>query len=328
MKGAPAFLLPLRYLLQALETLQILRRERPKLIIATNPPIVLPLFIYLAARFLRAAFVIDSHTGAFDGKWERYLFLHRFLSRRALATIVTNEALRARVEPWGAKVLILEDRIPDVSPTEASAANPNFTVGVISSFAPDEPIDEVIAAARLLPEFSFFITGRVPPRLARRLGRPPQNVILTGYLPRSEYVALLHRADALMALVNRDLTLLCGAYEAVAVGKPLITSNWPVLRNYFSSGTLYVDNTPESIRDGVQRAAQCNDQLSREMQQLKHSLDRNWTERFEVLHSRVECALQVTDGRRAETGAQTRPGGATRPDGANAEAGGTPARNL
>src|SRR5215831_7047932 len=77
MKGAPVFLLPLRYLLQALETLRILRRERPKFIIATNPPIVLPLFIYLAARFLRAAFVIDSHTGAFDGKWERYLFLHR-----------------------------------------------------------------------------------------------------------------------------------------------------------------------------------------------------------------------------------------------------------
>jgi len=123
-------------------------------------------------------------------------------------------------------------------------------------------------------------------------------------------------------LVNRDLTLLCGAYEAVAVGKPLITSDWPVLRNYFSSGTLYVDNTPESIRDGVQRVAQGREQLSREMQQLKHSLDRNWTERFDVLRTRVERALEVADGQGVEARVDINP------DGANAPANRTPARNL
>jgi glycosyltransferase involved in cell wall biosynthesis len=292
LKGAGVLLLPLRYLLQALETTAILWREKPKLIIATNPPIVLPVLAYVAAKFLRAAFVIDSHTGAFYGKWERYLFVHRFLSRRALATIVTNESLRARVEPWGANVLILEDRVPDLEPGKANAGNKSFTVGVICSFADDEPIDEIIAAARLLPDFSFNLTGRVPPTLKRRLDSLPPNVVLTGYLPRSDYIALLHRADALMVLVKQDFTLLCGAYEAVAVGKPLITSDWPVLRNYFSSGTVYVDNSPEGIRDGVQRVAQCKEQLSGEMQQLRHSLELNWSKRFEMLCSHMTVLLE------------------------------------
>jgi glycosyltransferase involved in cell wall biosynthesis len=309
MKGTTVFLLPLRYLFQALETAAILWHERPKLIIAMNPPIVLPLLTYLAAKFLGAELVIDSHTGAFNGKWERLLFVHRFLSRRALATIVTNEPLRERVERWGAQGLILEDRIPDLEPSKASTTNKNFTVVAICSIADDEPIDEIIAAARLLPDFSFFVTGRVSPTLSRRLANLPTNLVLTGYLPRSDYDALLHRADALMVLVKQDFTLLCGAYEAVAVGKPLITSDWPVLRNYFSLGAVYVDNSPEGIRDGVRRVAQSRERLISEMQQLKPSLELNWSTRFQVLCSYIDRALGVTGRDGANGGTQTNPGG-------------------
>jgi glycosyltransferase involved in cell wall biosynthesis len=290
LKGAPMFLLPLRYLLQALETRRIIWRERPQLIIAMNPPIVLPLLVYLAARLLKAKFVIDSHTGAFDGRWRRYLLLHKFLSRRALATIVTNAPLRALVERWGATALILEDRVPDLPLTETIGTNNTFTVGVISSFAPDEPVDAVIAAARNVSDVRFLITGRVPRRLARNVGSPG-NVSFTGYLPRTEYVALLHRVDVLMVLVKRDLTLLCGAYEAVAVGKPLITSDWPVLRKYFRLGTLYVDNTPEGIQEAVKKAAQCQAQLRAEMRQLKNSLDRHWNRRFQAFCSHIRSVL-------------------------------------
>src|SRR5438128_8170971 len=84
MKGAPRWLVPLRYLLQMLETLGVLWRERPKLIIVMNPPIVLPLIVFAACRLLNAEYIIDSHTTAITGKWRRVLFIHRFLSRRAL----------------------------------------------------------------------------------------------------------------------------------------------------------------------------------------------------------------------------------------------------
>jgi hypothetical protein len=49
-KGRTRWLLPLRYLRQSLTTLAIIRRERPRLIIVTNPPILLPLIAWLVAR--------------------------------------------------------------------------------------------------------------------------------------------------------------------------------------------------------------------------------------------------------------------------------------
>ncbi len=295
LKGAPQFLLFVRYLLQTLETIVVLVRIRPRLIIAMNPPILLPLIVYAVARCTRARFIIDSHTGAFGGKWKRFIFLHRFLSRRALATLVTNEALRAQVASWGALALVLEDRVPDIPMDRPTSSNEHFTVGVINSFSGDEPMDAILTAARGLPECRLLITGRMPRGLAEQLGQVPPNVTFTGFLPDDEYVALLNRADALMVLVNRDLTLLCGAYEAVAVEKPLITSNWPVLKSYFSRGALYVDNTAESIQDAVKKAATCGEELSREMRELKRALNHHWNQRFETLCARIQDAAAETE---------------------------------
>lgn len=286
LKGSSSFLLPLRYALQARETLSVLRRERPRVILASNPPIFLPLLAYLAARKLKAAFVIDSHTAAFDGKWAPFLPLHRFLSRRAAATIVTNEPLRARVASWGAPALILEDRVPDL-PVKAAPKNKHFSVVMVSSFATNEPLDAVLAAAANLPEYRIFVTGRAPAHMANLVATAPGNVTFTGFVPWSDYVALLNRADAVMVLVKRDLTLLCGAYEAVAIEKPLITSDWPVLRNYFNQGALYVDNSPQAIHEAVIEAARSGDKLRDEIRLLKRTLRQSWSERFVALCARI-----------------------------------------
>ena len=287
MKGAPRIFVPLRYLLQSLDTLAVLWRERPELIVVSNPPIVLPLIAYAAARMLNAQLVIDSHTGAFDGKWKYFLSAHRFLSRRAAGTIVTNEPLRQMVQSWGAPAMVLEDRVPDLP----VPSDDRFKVVVVSSFAQDEPLEAVLAAAKTLPEYRFFVTGRAPKQMAPILAAAPRNVTFTGFVPRSDYVSLLHRADAVMVLVKRDLTLLCGAYEAVAVEKPLITSDWPVLKNYFSAGALYVDNSPESIRNAVLEADKSADRLRSEMRGLKRSLGRKWDDHFATVCAHIEEAL-------------------------------------
>ncbi len=294
LKGSMSPLLPLRYALQARETISILRHERPQVILASNPPIFLPLIACLVARKLNAAFVMDSHTGAFDGRWAYFLPVHRFLSRCAAATIVTNEPLRAQVASWGAPAFILEDRVPDLL-IKPVPQNQHFSVAMVSSFAKDEPLDAVLAAAAGLPDYRFFVTGRATAHMAGMVASAPDNVTFTGFLPRSEYVDLLNRADAVMVLVKRDLTLLCGAYEAVAVEKPLITSDWPVLRNYFSHGALYVDNSPRSIREAVVEAAGKARQLTQEIRSLKHTLRRNWSEHFALLSARIAAASGAED---------------------------------
>jgi len=289
MKGASPVMLPVRYARQARETVAVLRRERPRVIFVSNPPILLPLVAYLTARRLGAALVIDSHTGAFDGRWAYFLPLHRFLSRRAAATIVTNEPLRELVASWGAPALVMEDRVPDL-PVAHMLGNQHFSVVMVSSFADDEPLDAVLEAAAMLPDFRFFVTGRAPAHMADVVAKAPRNVTFTGFVPRAEYVALLNRADAVMVLVKRDLTLLCGAYEAVAVEKPLITSDWPVLRNYFHRGALYVDNSALSIRDAVVEAQRRNSQLRSEIKDLKAMLKAHWEGRFAQLRQTIELS--------------------------------------
>ena len=293
-KGRSPWLLPVRYVRQSLETLAVLRRERPRLIIVTNPPILLPLLAWFAARWLKAELIIDSHTTAITGKWRRVLFLHRFVSRRALATLVTNEPLREMVAAWGAPALVLEDRVPNL-PIVPTPPNDHFTVGVVSLVADDEPLSAILAAAASLPEYRFFITGRIRPQLDPYLARTPPNVSYTGFLTGADYVGLLNRVDAVMVLDTENYTVLCGAYEAVAVEKPLITSDWPVLKNYFSAGALYVDNTPESIRSAVVEADRCAERLRSEMRGLKRLLKRNWDDRFAAIRTRIQGALAGED---------------------------------
>jgi glycosyltransferase involved in cell wall biosynthesis len=56
-----------------------------------------------------------------------------------------------------------------------------------------------------------------------------------------------------MVLTTRDHTMQRGAYEAMALGTPVITSDWPILRKTFAKGSLFVDNSPQSIVSAVQQ---------------------------------------------------------------------------
>ena len=282
-KRAPVWLAPLRYAVQSWRTWITLRREQPDAVIAMNPPIALPLVVWCYSLFHNAVFLIDSHTGAFLSGWRHTLFLHRFLSRRALTTLVTNDPLANWVRRWGARAMVLEDRLPDLPVAPPSKPNARFTITVINSYAWDEPLNELIAAAQSLNQCNFHITGRVPVPPPPVLSDLPGHIRLTGFLATEDYISLLNRSDALMALVTQDHTLLCGAYEAVAVEKPLIISDWPALRGYFNKGAVYVDNSVESIRQAVEKVIQSSQTYKAEMRMLKGELERDWELKREEL---------------------------------------------
>lgn len=60
-----------------------------------------------------------------------------------------------------------------------------------------------------------------------------------------------------------------GGYEAMALEKPLITSNWGVLRETFYLGTVYIANTSEAIAKAVTQALSERPRLVAEMRQLR-----------------------------------------------------------
>ena len=115
----------------------------------------------------------------------------------------------------------------------------------------------------------FSFTG--DPSYARRGFRNsvPPNVYLTGFMPDDRYLALLRGADALLVLTREDHTMQRGGYEAVALEKPLITSDWPLLREVFSRGTVHVDNSAASIVAALRKVQESPGAFREDMLALK-----------------------------------------------------------
>ncbi|MCK4828066.1 glycosyltransferase, partial [bacterium] len=168
-------------------------------------------------------------------------------------------------------------------PREDFSLDRQFKVAVVSSFAEDEPLDVVFKAACRLPDVRFYVTGDHN-RIASRLqDKKPDNCCLTGYMPYERYMDLLGGVDVIIVLTTRDHTLLSGAFEAVSLGKPLIVSDWPVLRDYFSLGTVHVPNTVKGICEGLVRAKHETATLQRDILRLRQQLLAEWEQEFSVL---------------------------------------------
>ena len=61
-------------------------------------------------------------------------------------------------------------------------------------------------------------------------------------------------AAAVVVLTTRDDTLLSGAWEAIALGRPLVLSDTVALRSTFGEGPSWVRPEPEAIAAGIDAA--------------------------------------------------------------------------
>lgn len=272
------YLAPIRYILQAIRTIQILIKERPNLVFIQNPPVFAVGIIYLYSILSRTNYIIDAHSAAFIGKrWEWSAGLNKYLTRRALVTLVTNSHLENIIRSWGAKAFILKD-VPAEYPSGSSypVDKSRFAVAVVNSFSPDEPLEEIIEAAGVLTDIQFYVTGD-PVRASKDFSsNSPDNLTFTGFLSDIDYYSLLRSADVIMVLTKHDHTQQRGACEALWLGKPIITSNWQLLRDYFSNGAIFVDNSSENIVLGVRQAQESLREYESGIQSLQKERLRDW----------------------------------------------------
>lgn len=272
------------YVRQAYETWHILHKKRPDVILIQNPPIFAVLVAYCFTKSHGGRFVIDSHTGAFlSSPWSSFVWLHQILSRRALTTIVHNKSQEEILKRWECRHIVVAFTPGDYSKMEDYPLSGKFSVAVVSTYQLDEPLDVVFEVASQLPAIDFYVTGNHGDVKDQMLQKKPTNCFLTGYLSYPQYVGLLSKADVVLDLTTRNHTLLMGGFEAVSVGTPLITSDWPVLKDYFSLGTVHVPNTVEGIRLGILRAQSENSVLRGKMKQLQLQLQAEWEEKLEEL---------------------------------------------
>lgn len=249
---------PIRYARQALQTASLLRARRPRVVVAMGPPLT---FVALARALHRGVFVLDAHTGAVLRNGEvRREFLA--LARRSDVVVVASEGLAARLATdHGVHALTVHD--PVLEPQQAPASISPRTVVFPASWRADEPMDALLAAARLLPDVEIVITGRPTATDV------PSNVRLSGFVDDHEYEALVSGAGAVLALTTRAQTMQRAGYEAMAYGRPLVASDTDVLREFFTAGTVFAQPTADSLAAAITDALARGADLAREMAVLR-----------------------------------------------------------
>lgn len=270
-------------------------RQRPTHVFIQCPSLVLAFWMSLLKLPLGFMLVADLHNEAVvpficQARW--YAWLVRRIHRSADLSIVTNEALRSVVQSNGGRAVVLPDRVPRMEKASGesnrSASEPANVV-FVCTFAPDEPFVEVFRAAeRLKGRATIHVTGD-----CTRLPQPvdvPDNVRFTGFLPDAAYEAVLRSADAMVDLTTMEDCLVCGGYEAVALAKPLVTSDTKALRTFFHLGAVYTRHDAESIASSIEAALARRAELALQMDDLRNRLDCAWELQRRSLVERLASA--------------------------------------
>jgi glycosyltransferase involved in cell wall biosynthesis len=275
----------------AVRTVMRVVRARPRVLIVQNPSMILATVACLFRPLLGYRLVVDRHSSfrqeTFTSPSLKYRVFHalsRFTVRHADLTIVTNDVLKELIDEWGGRGFVLPDKPPALLLARQRTLDGEFAVVFVCSHASDEPIAEVLEAARLLgPHYRIYVTGDSRRSDARLIRGAPANVIFTGFLDEREYQSLLASSRAVLALTSQPNTLLCCAYEAVALGRPLVLSDQVVLTRYFCKGAVSTDHAPDALAAAVRRAETEEARLLEEVVELGRELAADWETRFAAL---------------------------------------------
>lgn len=272
-------------------TIKALLRHKPELVFVQNPSLVLALLGVWYGRISSTPVVVDAHNAGvrpFGGQRPWANWLARHVMRQAHMTLVTNRALASYVDGLGGRSFVLPDPLPPLDKAAGERLHTDPSVLFICTWAADEPYLEVLEASRrIAPSIRVYITGNSKGR-EQALGQSlPPNVVLTGFVPEQEFLDLLAGADVIMDLTTREDCLVCGAYESVAAGKPMVLSDTRALRQYFSKGAVYTENHAEAIASAIDRAVEDRARLRAEVAELECELLESWARQRDELEAEL-----------------------------------------
>ncbi len=287
----------LRFPLSILKTLPILMRNRDRVVFVQNPSMLLAFLGCLLQKPLGYSLAVDRHSNFnFDGQyrgWEARLreWVSDFTLRHARLTVVTNPQLKERIEAKGARGFVLPDPFPDLPEAGRNLPGTPLEIFFVASWAPDEPIAEVMELCRGLKNaVRVRITGKVKPKFARLLRDRPANFIPTGFVSDEEYFRLMGKSDCVLAVTKRPETLVCGAYEAIAMGKPLVLGDSPALRAYFSRGAVYTDCRIDDLAAKISHLREHYGEFAAQIKELRALRAREWENSLRGLQTRLGLA--------------------------------------
>ncbi len=279
-----------RYARSLFQTLKIIANKRPQTVIATVPSIVLGYSLLFFRRWFKFKLVLDAHYFGVVAPGENHLHqnLLNFLNVRADLVIVTNESQAESLSGMGVKTFVCQDPLP-VLPESGFAGLPQSdrTALLICSFDEDEPYEAVFEAFKDLGEqgLTLFVSGN-PKKVQIETSRFPW-VRFLGFLSDADYYGYLRACAVIIDLTTFENCLVCGAYEALAAGKPLVVSNSAALSAYFGNAVILTDNKSDSIRKAVLTAFAQRDELGDRIQKWVSHNGPYMDERIGSLSSRL-----------------------------------------
>jgi glycosyltransferase involved in cell wall biosynthesis len=248
--------------------------KNPHVIFIQNPPVHALASVYLFSLISGKKYVIDSHiipgTTLIEKPYHRfYLFLHKFYSYSAALTFFHSKAIKERLKKWRCNSIVLENPVRSLEDKTSFTVKKRPAVGVVSSFQPDEKLDVLLEAEKELPDISFYIAGDKSKLDKDVLKGVTPNIMFTDYLKGEYYYEFLKAMDVVVVLTDRQESALLGAYEAVAAETPLVLSDTVTMRYYFPYGAVFVENSKNEMKKGIEKALKKKKILEKEIKELK-----------------------------------------------------------
>ena len=263
---------PLKYPWQAAVTVGMLLAHAQDELWVMDPPTPAVLLVGLAARLRRRPLVVDMHTVAFTAlAWRLLRALERPVLRQAKAVVVTNQELAALVRSWGARAFVLPDPLPEL-PLDLVTTHEHEEVTIVATYSKDEPLWLLPELARRRPDLHLAVTGA--PR--GDLSGWPTNLRATGFLTERAYWEQLERSSVIVVLTTRPATLLSGGYEALVLGRPLVTSDHVALREYFGDAAVYADADVDSLTTALSDGLGRQEELAARLRELAATRAAEW----------------------------------------------------
>lgn len=285
------------YLLKTINTFNYLFSKKPSLIFITLPPTPLLYYSAFYSWMTGSTYVSDCHNAMIHDHWYKWVFVKKLLGKGIMIMHNVHAGIEAKEKtgftPFVLRNGIAQEQSLDIKKTlflERFGLLPKSYVILPWHLDNDEPIEEVIKAANILPHIKFVMTWYSEKLPSATRNNLPSNVILTGYLNIDDFNQLFANAGIALILTKWENIQLNGMQEAMAFVIPAVVSDLNTARFLYKDAPVYVKNNPESIAEGVRIAFENRLELLEKMKKLRINSEKEFFDQIEIL--KVKLNLQ------------------------------------
>ncbi|MBS7658085.1 glycosyltransferase [Candidatus Bathyarchaeota archaeon] len=309
-------LAPIRYLLQGLATIIKLIKEKPKVLVVQNPPIFAPLICLIYAKLTNRIIIVDHHC-VWSEKTIKYPLIRKFI-RLLEKFVVKNSHMNLSPNDFWTDMLIQFNAKQTLTlydfVDKKWFKNADFSIRL--SFPneyeilvapcgghPLERPDILIEAVKNFKNLILVITGEKK-YLQKHINLTTElnvnNVYFTGFLPEEKYKGLLLTCSFIANISDEPYTIPHFIAEALAAGKPVISTNNPAITNVFKKGVITVsENNPIEVKKKlklmIERKEDYYKEANLEYNELKKKSEKQRVNLFNFINKFLLMSYNASD---------------------------------